>query len=272
MTRSSLARLRSVSAFALAIWMQTALSFGQGYFGTVSGLITDPSGALIPNAKVTLVDQNKGFHFDGKSDEGGRYLFRAVPPGVYTVSAVAPGFNKEEKTNIRVNISENPAANLRLKIGSTQSVEVNATDQHLDVDDATTGVVVGRNLINSLPLIDRYVLDLTALAPGVTSADDQCATNCTGTNFVSNGSRNSTADVLMDGATITNFEPNGGVTQVTYMPSSEAVDEMRVEQSNFSAEYGFSGGSVVNMVTRSGTNQFHGEVYDFTRNHDHRCQ
>jgi hypothetical protein len=266
MTRSSLARLRSVSAFALAIWMQTALSFGQGYFGTVSGLITDPSGALIPNAKVTLVDQNKGFHFDGKSDEGGRYLFRAVPPGVYTVSAVAPGFNKEEKTNIRVNISENPAANLRLKIGSTQSVEVNATDQHLDVDDATTGVVVGRNLINSLPLIDRYVLDLTALAPGVTSADDQCATNCTGTNFVSNGSRNSTADVLMDGATITNFEPNGGVTQVTYVPSSEAVDEMRVEQSNFSAEYGFSGGSVVNMVTRSGTNQFHGEVYDFARN------
>jgi hypothetical protein len=246
--------------------MLTSLSLAQGYFGTVSGLITDPSGALIPNAKVTLVDQNKGFHFDGKSDEGGRYLFRAVPPGLYTVSAEAPGFNKGEKTNIRVDISGNPAANLKLKIGSEQSVQVNANDQHLDTDDATTGVVVGRNLINNLPEIDRYVLDLTALAPGVTGVDDQCGTGCTGTNFVSNGSRNSTADVLMDGATVTNFEPNGGVTQVTYVPSSEAVEELRVEQSNFSAEYGFSGGSVVNMVTRSGTNQFHGEVYDFARN------
>ena len=266
MTRSSLVRLRSICAFLFACLMLTTLSFGQGYFGTVSGLITDPSGALIPNAKVTLVDQNKGFHFDGKSDDGGRYLFRAVPPGVYTVSAEAPGFNKEERTNIRVEISGNPAANLRLKIGSTQSVEVNATDQHLDVDDATTGVTVGRNFINSLPSIDRYVLDLTSLAPGVTGVDDQCGTGCTGTNFVSNGSRNSTADVLMDGATVTNYEPNGGVTQVTYVPSSEAVEELRVEQSNFSAEYGFSGGSVVNMVTRSGTNQFHGEVYDFARN------
>jgi hypothetical protein len=266
MTRSCYVRLRTVSAIVFACLMLTGFSFGQGYFGTVSGLITDPSGALIPNAKVTLLDQDKGFHFEGKSDDGGRYLFRAVPPGVYTVSAEAPGFNKGEKTNIRVSISENPSANLRLKIGSTQSVEVNATDQHLDVDDATTGVVVNRNFINSLPLIDRYVMDLTALAPGVTGVDDQCGTGCTGTNFVSNGSRNSTADVLMDGATTTNFEPNGGVTQVTYTPSSEAVEELRVEQSNFSAEYGFSGGSVVNMVTRSGTNQFHGEVYDFARN------
>ena len=101
-------------------------------------------------------------------------------------------------------------------------------------------------------------MELAYLAPGTTNVDDQCDINCTGTNFISNGSRNSTADVLMDGATVTNFEPNGGITQMTYVPSPEAVDEMRVVQSNFSAEYGFSGGSVVNMVTRSGTNQFHG--------------
>ena len=115
-------------------------------------------------------------------------------------------------------------------------------------------------------------MDLVSLTPGVTEADDQCSTGCTGTNFVSNGSRNSTADVLMDGATITNYEPNGGITNVTYTPSSEAVDEFRVEQSNFSAEYGFSGASVVNMITRSGSNAIHGEGYDFIRNTDHRCQ
>ncbi len=134
------------------------------------------------------------------------------------------------------------------------------------MNDATGSTVVNRNLINNLPNLDRYLMDLTSLAPGVTGVDDQCGTNCTGTNFVSNGSRNSTSDVLMDGATITNTEPNGGVTYVTYTPSLEAVEEMRVEQSNFSAEYGFTGGSIVNMVTRSGTNQFHGGVYEFDRN------
>ena len=76
----------------------------------------------------------------------------------------------------------------------------------------------------------------------------------------------------MDGATVTNYEPNGGVTEMTYTPSSEAVDEFRVEQSNFSAEYGFSGASVVNMITRSGSNTFHGSGLRFRPQHDHRCQ
>jgi hypothetical protein len=125
--------------------------------------------------------------------------------------------------------------------------------------------VVDRKFINDLPLIDRDVMDLTMLTPGVTEADDQCV-GCGGTNFVSNGSRNATADILMDGATVTNYEPNGGVTEMTYTPSSEAVEEFRVEQSNFSAEYGFSGASVVNMITRSGSNSFHGSGYDFARN------
>ena len=88
----------------------------------------------------------------------------------------------------------------------------------------------------------------------------------TGTNFVSNGSRGAIADILMDGASITNFEPNGGITQVTYTPSAEAVEEFKVQQTNFSAEYGFSGASVVNMITRSGSNSFHGSAYDFIRN------
>ena len=196
-----------LSALLLAI---PATSFAQGYFGTVSGVVTDPSGAVIANAKVTLYDQEKGFTFDGKSDGAGRYIFRAVPPGVYRVVAEAPGFAQQEKTNIRVDVSTNPSANLRMKIGSTTSVVVTADDQRLDTDDGTGATTINRNLINNLPLIDRSVMELAYLAPGTTNVDDQCDINCTGTNFTSNGSRNSTADVLMDGATVTNFEPNGG--------------------------------------------------------------
>ncbi|HUN86290.1 MAG TPA: TonB-dependent receptor [Terracidiphilus sp.] len=245
----------------------SAIASGQGYFGTVSGTLTDPSGAVISGAKITLVDQNKGYKFSATSDSEGRYLYRSVSPGLYTVIAQMTGFEKVERTNIRVNVGENPTADLTLKVASsTETVEVNSQNQTIDSEDATTGLVVNRNFIDQLPLVDRYVMDLVMLTPGVTEADDQCSTGCTGTNFVSNGSRNSTADVLMDGATVTNYEPNGGVTQVTYTPSPEAVDEFRVEQSNFSAEYGFSGASVVNMITRSGTNSFHGSAYDFIRN------
>lgn len=255
-----------ILSFALLLILP-AIAVAQGYFGTIGGLLTDTGGAVIAGSKVTLVDQDKGYRFDTTSDSGGRYLFRSVPPGLYTVIAEMTGFAKTERTNIRLNVGENPTAGLTLKVASsTQTIEVHSQRQAVDAEDATTGLVVNRKFINDLPLVDRYVMDLVSLTPGVTEADDQCSTGCTGTNFISNGSRNSTADVLMDGATVTNYEPNGGVTQVTYTPSPEAVDEFRVEQSNFSAEYGFSGASVVNMITRSGTNNFHGSAYDFIRN------
>ena len=249
-------------AFLLAT---PAIAPAQAYFGTVTGVLTDATGAVIPGSKVTLTDQDKGYAFNATSDGTGRYLYRSIPPGVYSVTAEMPGFEKTVRTGIRVDVNQNVTVNLSLKVsGSSQTVEVKSQAQGLDVQDATTGLVIDRKFINDLPLVDRYVMDLTMLTPGVTETDDQCAINCTGTNFVSNGSRNSTADVLMDGATISNPWP--GVTQTVYTPSPEAVEEFRVEQSNFSAEYGFSGASVVNMITRSGSNTFHGEGYDFERN------
>jgi hypothetical protein len=241
--------------------------FAQAYFGTVSGELTDSTGAVVQGATIILTDQDKGFTYTAKSDASGRYLFATIPPGLYTVSAEMQGFQKEMRTNVRVDVTENSTANLRLRVASsTQTVEVQAESQHLSTEDAVTGQVVNRRFINDLPLVDRYVLDFVSIAPGVTNSSDQNSVSDTGTNFVSNGSRNASADILMDGASITNFEPNGGITNVTYTPSAEAVEEFKVEQTNFSAEYGFSGGSVVNMITRSGGNSFHGSAYDFLRN------
>jgi hypothetical protein len=230
-------------------------------------VLTDATGAVIQGAKITLVDQAKGYKFNATSDGEGRYLYRSIPPGLYSVTAEMTGFEKIVRTGIRVNVNENVTANLSLKVASsTQTMQVDAQKQTIETQDATTGQVIDRKFINDLPLIDRYVMDLTLLTPGVTETDDQCNVGCTGTNFVSNGSRGSTSDILMDGATITNYEPNGGVTQATYTPSPEAVEEFKVQQSNFSAEFGFSGASVVNMITRSGANVFHGSGYDFIRN------
>jgi len=243
-----------------------ATLFAQAYFGTVSGVLTDASGAVVAGAKVVLTDQQKGFKFNATSDESGRYLFRTIPPGQYSVSAEAKGFDKSQTTKVRVDINENATANLTLKVGgATQTVQVTAEAQTIQTNDAETGQVVNRRFINDLPLIDRNVIELVNLAPGVTEMDDQCDVTCTGTNFASNGSRGATADILTDGASVTNSEPNGGITAATYLPSPEAVEEFKVEQTNFSAEYGFSGASVVNMITRSGTNKFHGSGYDFVR-------
>jgi hypothetical protein len=239
---------------------------GQAYFGTVSGELTDASGAVVQGATVMLSDEEKGFNFVTTSDSSGRYLFRSVAPGLYSVTVEAKGFAKSTSAPFRVDVNQNATTNLALKVGAaSQTVEVGAAAQTIQTEDAETGQVVNRRFINNLPLIDRNIVQLTSLAPGVTPMDDQCGADCTGTNFVSNGSRGATADILMDGASVTNSEPNGGITQATYLPSPEAVEEFKVEQTNFSAEYGFSGASVVNVVTRSGTNKFHGSGYEFFR-------
>ncbi len=243
-----------------------AVLFGQGYFGTVSGLLTDPSGAVVQGASVVLTDEKKGYKFTAKSDDTGRYLFRAIPPGVYSVTAEKPGFEKNVRTHIKLDVSENATANLTLKLASAkETMEVNAQTDTIATQDATTGQVIDRKFINDLPLISRDATELTYLAPGVTDMDDQCH-NCNNTGFVSNGSRGGSADILLDGASATNVEANGGTTQLAYNPPVESVEEFKVQQTNFGAEYGFTGASVINMVTRSGTNTFHGSVYDFLRN------
>jgi hypothetical protein len=250
----------------LAFALIPVLLIAQGYFGTVSGELTDATGAVIPSVQVILSDAQKGFNFTTTSDSNGRYLFRSIPPGLYSVSAEAKGFDKAVSARFKLDVNENSTTNLSLKVaGASQTIQGGAEVQTIQTEDAETGQVINRKFINDLPLIDRNVIALTSLAPGVTAMDDQCDATCTGTNFVSNGSRGSTSDILTDGASVTNSEPNGGVTQATYLPSPEAIEEFKVQQTNFSAEYGFSGASVVNMITRSGTNQFHGSGYDFVR-------
>ena len=252
--------------FAILCTLPGAL-FGQGYFGSVTGEITDQSGAVVPGVKVTLVDQQKGYRYATTSDTAGRYLYVSIPPGSYSLTAETTGFEKMVRTGVTVSVSENVTVNLRLKLAtSTQTVEVQAVAQNLKTEDAVTGQVVNRRFINDLPLVDRYVIDFLELAPGMNNQSDSNSVGDTGTNFISNGSRGANSDILMDGASITNFEPNGGITAVTYTPSPDAVEEFKVQQTNFSAEYGFTGATVVNMVTRSGTNSFHGSAYDFIRN------
>lgn len=238
----------------------------QLYTGSVSGAVTDPSGAVVPGASLRLVDQDKGFAFATTTDSKGNYSFRDIPPGNYTIFVIAKGFRAETQPGLTLDVSQNATANFALQLGSTaQTVEVTSAAPLLATQDAVTGQTVDRKFINDLPLVSRSVMDLAYLTPGVTDVDSSCR-GCTANNFISNGGRNATADLLMDGVSTTNFEQNSGIQVPTYTPSVDAVEEFTVQQTNFSAEYGFSGGTIVNLVTRSGTNQFHGSAYEFFRN------
>jgi hypothetical protein len=168
-----------------AVALAPVLLVAQGYFGTVSGELTDATGAVIPGAQVVLSDQQKGFTFTTTSDSNGRYLFRSIPSGVYSVSAEARGFDKAVSAKFKLDINENSTTNLSLKVaGASQTIQIGAEAQTIQTEDAETGQVVNRKFINDLPLIDRNVIALTSLAPGVTAMDDQCDATCTGTNFV----------------------------------------------------------------------------------------
>ena len=241
----------------------------QLYSGSVTGVVTDPSGAVVPLAKVTLTDEDKGYAFAATTDPNtGRYLFGSVPPGTYRITVEATNFESQRKESIHLDISQNISVDFSLTLGKAkEAVEVKASSVHLETEDAVTGQVVNRKFVNDLPLVDRNFNNLTYLAPGITETDAPGTKNAQGgINFNSNGSRNATADVLIDGASATNFDQNSGIQNVPYTPSVDSIEEFRVEQTNFSAEYGFAGGTIVNVVTRSGTNQFHGSLYEFFRN------
>ncbi|HWE00225.1 MAG TPA: carboxypeptidase regulatory-like domain-containing protein [Bryobacteraceae bacterium] len=253
-------------AFAWGTFRLTA----QVYSGSLTGVVTDASGGVIPSAKVTLTDVDKGFIYNGATGADGRYVLRNLPPGRYNLQVESPGLKTYNRTGISLNVGQNAQADVSMEVaGATQTVEVSATSEQLNTQDATTGQVVSRNFINDLPLVSRSVFNLTELAPGVTQPPGSSfGLNQGALNFVSNGGRNSTADLLIDGVSETNYENNSGITNPLYTPSVDAVQEFKLQQNNYTAETGFSGNSVINVVLRSGTNEFHGSAYEFFQNSD----
>jgi hypothetical protein len=258
--------LGRVWLIGLALGLSASLAWAQLYSGSVVGVVTDPSNAVIPGTKVSLVDEEKGFTFNAETDASGRYLFRGVPPGLYKVSATAQGFQTQTRTGIKIDVNQNASVDFALQLTTgAQAVSVTTEAAQLSTEDAATGQVLTRKFINDLPNINRSVMDLVYLTPGIVSANNGRHSGDP-VNFVANGSRNATSDVLMDGTSITNYEQNSGTLVAAYTPSPDAVEEFKVQTSNFSAEFGFSSSTVVNMVTRSGSNEFHGSGYEYLRN------
>ena len=239
----------------------------QIYSGSLTGVVTDPNEGAIPNAAVTLVDVDRGYDFNTTTDVAGRYLLRNLNPGTYRLTVKSAGFAVYVRNGIVLGVSQNASVDIEMQLEKVSAqVEVRSEAPLLATQDATLGQTIGRKFINDLPLVGRNVLNLVFLSPGVTPIAGSAYISGGGVNFVSNGGRAATAAIIADGVTTSGPDPNTGVARLLHTPNVDAVQEFKLEQNNFRADIGFASAAAVNIVTRSGTNQFHGTLYSFHQN------
>jgi hypothetical protein len=198
-SRTGILFLLLISGF-IALSPRTAQT--QVYGGSLTGVATDPSDAVVPGARVVLTDDEKGFKYAAVTDAEGRYILRNLPPGKYSLTVTAAGMRPHTQSGIVLTVGQNVQADAHFEVaGTAETVSVMAAATMLETQDASTGQIVNRKFINDLPLTSRSVFSLALIAPGITqAAGGSFGLNAGSVNFISNGGRNSEADIVMDGA------------------------------------------------------------------------
>ncbi len=253
---------RSVTAFSLFL-VSAGMLLSQTPTGSISGTVSDTSGAQVPGATVRIVNDNTHETHRISTGASGSYVFPIVPAGQYTLEAEASGFKLEKRTGLTLDVNQNARADFTLQLGSSQEiVEVKSDAPLVDTMDVQVGQTVDQQRIQNLPLNGRNVYDLIGLMPGAVNV----TTGVTGSNDTNNMSVNGnnvrSNNFYLDGGQNSSQFRNGG----NMSPNPDAVAEFHLITSNFDAEYGRQPGSVLNVVTRSGSNAYHGSVFEFLRN------
>lgn len=265
----SACRLLHPVLLVMALLLLTRTGQGQIDTATIVGTVVDTSGAAIANATVSVRDEATGLVMTQvvKGHQG--YNFTALKIGNYSVTAVAPGFQGTQQEHIALAIQERLELNLVLKPGAvSQTVEVQSDQATLQTQEASVGQVVTEDEINNLPLNGRNYTLLAQLAPGTTTTSyDSGHGEVQSGSFTANGVVTTFNDYLLDGITNNNMTADfGNGNSFTLLPPPDALQEFKVETGNYSAEYGRSGGAVINAVTKSGQNSFFGDVWEYNRN------
>jgi hypothetical protein len=246
----------AITFFSVAGWSQTAT-------GTIVGSVEDSSGSAIPAAKVSATNTQTGKRFDAASDGSGNFTISLLPVGAYAVETEAPGFKKFRQEGIILQVDQRANLRVRLELGDvSESVSVTADAELVDAVSSSVGKVVDNKRILELPLNTRNTYSLVFLTPGVTGSIGNSHNQI---SYSVNGVRSGLMETLIDGSSAA-FPTVNGFHGISVFPSVDAVQEYKVQGSNMSAEYGRSLGSVLNLVYKSGTNEFHGSAYNFLRN------
>lgn len=269
----------------LGFCLASSALFSQSTNATISGGVADRSGNLILGADVEIANDATGVVYSSKTNSAGMYLVPVLPPGHYHVQVAKPGFKTIIKADVVLNVQSAVALNFTLPVGATsESVTVDAATPGLNTTDASVSTVVDQKFVENIPLNGRSFQDLISLTPGVVTASPQNTLQSVGTDgdFAVNGQRTQSNYYTVDGVSANISSGNGagvagaatggtlggatalGTTQT--MVPVDALQEFRVQSSTYSAEYGRSPGGQFSLVTRSGTNIFHGSIYDYIRN------
>jgi len=259
--------------FALALLCSltwAGIAWAQVDTATVTGSVRDSTGAVLPNVTVTATHIDTGTSTAVKSDSQGNFVITPLKIGRYTVSAEAAGFQKEIRQNIVLNVQQNQRLDFQLHVGSvSQTANVTSQAPLLETETASLGDVVAAGQVEELPLNGRRYTDLAELTTGVSKVIEgpvnggNTPTNGNaGGSFAVNGTRGDQNNFILDGID-NNSNDNA---DVAVLSSVDAIAEFKIETSNYSPEFGRSGGAVINATTKSGTNKFHGEAWEFLRN------
>jgi len=252
----------------LALLLLTAAPravLGQTTTATLLGVVRDSTGAVIPQTQVTARNVLTSFTRSASTDETGSYLITNLPVGEYSVTVAKEGFQRFIQEGITLVVNQNARVDIVLTVGSvSESVSVNAQPPDVDTRSSTIGELVDRTRIQELPLNGRNAMALARVIPGVVTVGAPTApTNGrSGPRVVVGGARDTQNEFRFDGTSHQNLTHNSGLN----LPSPDALQEFKVLTSNYTAEYGRNGGGVFVAVTRAGTNEFHGALWEFLRN------
>jgi hypothetical protein len=258
-------RIQAVVLF-LALAGLTSTMYGQAV-GTITGEVVDPTGASVKGANVTIVESETGLSRTFTTDDSGRYTIPSLRPTLYSITVADAGFKTYVQKGITLLANQTATVDVKLTVGATsQEVTVNENASQVDVSTPTLNTVIGQTAVEELPLNGRAVAELINTVAGASGATPTVITNQTSLpGSVSpsiNGSRTNSTSYLLDGA---NYVDEYYNTNIPF-PFPDALQEFSVQTSNYSARYGESSGGVVNVVTRSGTNKFHGTLFEYNRN------
>ena len=229
------------------------------------GAVKDSSGAVVPGATVTLKNTATGITANAVTDADGSYQFLNVRVGTYTVRAELQGFSAAEAKDVAVTVSARQRVDLTLAVGNVgETVEVTGAAKLLETDSSDRGQVIAKEQIVNLPLNGRNYADLALLSPGVRRS---AISDSRDASFNVNGLRSAVNSFILDGVDNNSYgTSNQGFSNQLVQVSPDAVEQFKVQTNNFSAEYGRTGGAVINASMRSGTNAFHGTGWEFNRN------
>jgi len=267
-----------LSISAVVAMCTVGLSFGQtSGTGALSGTIFDPTGAVVSDAQVKVINEATAETRNVVSQAGGTYFVPLLPPGTYRVEVTKAGFKQSIQQGVQVVVSETDTLVTHLEIGAiSQEVTINSNAEQLQTDTTALGRVTSGLVINDLPLVSRNYTQVMALNPGVSTDVENAGALGRSTDgavggaqdTVAHGGTTSDNNFQMDGVDINDIETSGHFSGGIAIPNPDSIQEFKVQTGQYDASAGRSAGADVDVITKSGTNQFHGDVWEYFRNED----